>query len=151
MGLPGAPGAPGQAGPAGPATTASFALSGPQTPPTVNIGEFAKIVEKSLTPGFWLVFSTVSAIGGHANGNDERASVMDCQLGTATGGIVGASRSTGAITLFTNDSWTIPVNAAFPVSPTDVSPSVSVWCASPTDIFSIDNAQLIVVNIQNIN
>lgn len=136
---------------AGPSVTASFALAGAFNEPGGGFsGQFIKLVEKPLTAGSWLAFSTVSAIGNGLQPT-ERATAIDCELRDNLGGVIGASSSSGQADEFTADTWTIAVNGGYAVAPGDSTKSLALWCRSRFFFLSTANTQLMVVKIGGID
>jgi hypothetical protein len=145
MGLQGPP------GPAGTSVTATFALSpGVGASPA---GEFAKVVEKTLGPGNYVVFTTAARVGTAVlsfGGAEHKSLANDCELRDGLGGIIGASQATGSYTEFVKDYHEITTNGGISV-PEGETRTVSLWCRSVFNQGEVGNTQMMVLRIGGFN
>jgi hypothetical protein len=148
-GLTGPQGPVGPAGPAGPAVTATFAFAEPSYVSTQNT--FAKVMEKPLPSGSYVVVASVSGAGSALRfdgGDSERAHQIECQLRDAAGVILGGSVVSGGASQYTVDRHEITAMGGL-VVPAGQAGSVSLWCRTPfADLTTqIAGGQMMVLNI----
>lgn len=154
MGFTGPAGPAGPVGPAGPSVTVSFAFG--SSTYIADGGPFVKLTEKTLGPGSYAVYATVSDVGpafsgfsggflGMGNqGNQLLQQVTQCRLQDDLGNPLGGNTAAGIHSEYVRVGSAITVNGGIAVPP-NTTRTVSLWCQAVMRPATVGPSQLMVL------